>query len=368
MLRIVMVIPTIDAIGGAERQVLLLAIELRRRGHEVTVIALSGDGGTEKVKLAESGVLFVTLAMRKAWIDPRGWRRYVVWAREHRPQVVHAHLAHASWFARWVRLICPVRVVVDTIHTSNVGGLKRRLGYRLSDWLSDEVTCVSSAVAESAARISRGRTLTIVPNGVLIPEIRRQDMPPGRRFQWIAVGRLERVKDYPTLLGALAMLPDAALTIAGAGRDEAALHALCGQLGIEDRVSFAGFQQEVDPLLRAADAFVLSSLWEGLPVSVLEAQAIGLPVVATDGRGTTEAMVVNETGLAVPVGDVEALAGAMRAIMAISTEERAAMGRAGRAWVAANFSLPVVVEHWERLYTRLLEDSSEPGRFARSTC
>jgi glycosyltransferase involved in cell wall biosynthesis len=365
MLKVAIVIPTIDAIGGAERQVLLLAVELRQRGHEVTLIALSGNGGMEGARLVSAGVGFVTLEMRKAWIDPRGWWRYLRWARGSRPEVMHAHLPHASWFARWVRLLCPVRVVMDTIHTSNAGGPGRRFGYRLSDWLSNQLTCVSEAVAEAAQGMTLRQDLTIVPNGVVMPELKQRETRLDDGFRWVAVGRLERVKDYPTLLRAFALLARATLTIAGSGRAEAALQELAVQLQIEDRVAFAGFQAEVYGLLRGADGFVLSSLWEGLPVSVLEAQAAGLPVVATDGHGTSEAMIAGLSGLLVPIGDVAALAKAMAAVMAMPNNERTAMGAAGRAFVEQRFALPVVVEGWEKLYARLLAENPKAKRHAR---
>jgi glycosyltransferase involved in cell wall biosynthesis len=365
MIRIAMVIPTIDAIGGAERQVLLLAAELKRCGHEVTLIALSGNGNMQREGLASAGVEFVALAMRKAWIDPRGWWRYFLWARKHRPEIVHAHLPHGSWFARWVRLLCPVRAVVDTIHTSKAGGTGQRLGYRLSDWLSDQVTCVSEAVAATARSLTPRGNVAIVPNGVVLPEMAKREESRDEDFRWVAIGRLERVKDYPTLLRAVALLAGATLTIAGSGREEAALRELAVQLRIESRVVFAGFQTEVDGLLRRADGFVLSSLWEGLPVSVLEAQAMRLPVVATDGKGTREAMIAGTTGLLVPVGDAEALAKAMLTIMEMPLTERMAMGAAGRTLVEAKFSLPVVVERWQQLYAQLMAENSASRRWAR---
>jgi glycosyltransferase involved in cell wall biosynthesis len=363
MFRLALVIPTIDLIGGAEKQVLLLAVELGQRGHAVTLVALSGTGGEEKKRLSDAGVGFVALEMRKAWVDPRGWWRYLRWARRYRPEVIHAHLPHGSWFARWIRVLWPVRVVMDTIHTSNAGGPGRRIGYRLSDWLSNHVTCVSEAVAATAKGMILRNHLTILPNGVAMPEMQRRDKSDG--FQWIAVGRLEHVKDYPTLLRAFASVSDATLTIAGSGREERALRQLAVQLGIESRVVFAGFQTELHKLLKNADGFVLSSLWEGMPVSVLEAQAAGLPVVATEGNGTREAMIAGRTGLLVPVGDVAALAGAMRALMEMPVSERMAMGTAGRAFVEERFSLPVVVELWEALYARLMVENPRARRRAR---
>ena len=362
-------IPTIDQIGGAERQVLLLSKELSARGWRVTLLALSGNGLNVAAELASVNVNFLSLEMRKAWIDPRGWLRYRAWFRIHRPAIVHAHLPHATWFARWVRLLAPIRVLVDTIHTSkttsNSGGPGRILGYRLSNWLTNQVTCVSEAVANAVliADLASLEKLRVIPNGVILPP------PPSRNhnenFQWIAVGRLAPVKDYSTLLHAFAALPGQPnLQIIGIGPDEARLRSLAVELQIAPRVHFAGFKADVQPLLAAADGFVLSSLWEGLPVSVLEASAAGLPIVATDAAGTREAILPSETGLLVPIADPASLAKAMTRIMLTSKEQRRQMGANGRRFVETNFSLPKVVDQWEALYIQLLRDHPNPLRRA----
>jgi glycosyltransferase involved in cell wall biosynthesis len=364
-----MLVPTIDEIGGAESQVLLLAVELTRRGWRISVIALSGSGGTASARLSIAGVDYVSLRMRRGWFDPRGWVRYLDWAASNQPSVVHSHLPHATWFARWVRPLSPVRVVIDTIHTSNTGPIGRRLGYRLSDWLSDRVTCVSESVANAAtsAKMVSHDKLIILPNGVRlppsIPNRRDEEHSP---FLWIAVGRLAPVKDYPTLFRAFATLRGSPrLVIAGAGPEEIALRDLAVNLGIEERVEFAGYRLDIHSLLVKADAFVLSSLWEGLPVSVLEAQAAGLPVVATDAAGTREAVLAGQSGLLVPVGGSAALSSAMNQIMDSPREMRRSMGDCGKQFIQQRFSLAAVADRWEALYLELLKANPRPARWAK---
>ena len=335
----------------------------------MTILALSGTGAAIGGELSQAGVAFLSLGMRKAWIDPRGWLRYLRWTRHNRPDLLHSHLPHATWFARWVRMLVPVQVQIDTLHTNRIGGPPQRLGYRVSSFLNNAVTCVSSSVAESAASagIALRQHLKILHNGVPLPDLElesdeNQDSH-SEPFRWIAVGRLAPVKDYPTLLSAFANLPgQPRLQIVGAGSDEAVLRSLAAQLKIHSRVHFAGFQSEVFPLLKAADAFVLSSRWEGLPIGVLEAAASGLPVVATNGVGTCEAMLPGETGILIPVGNSAALAEAMAVVMAMPGEERRAMGSRGRNLVEQRFSLPVVVDQWERLYAELLQANPRPSR------
>ena len=363
---IAMVIPAIDQIGGAERQVLLLAKALAARQWRVSLIALSGSAAEQSEDLATADVQFVPLGMRKAWIDPKGWLHYLRWAKANKPEILHSHLPHATYFARAARLVSfissvPSCAVVNTIHTSNAGPSSRRRAYRFSHWLSDQVTCVSQAVAESVLGAAIASEVAVIPNGIELPKLidevdRVRSKDQSSPFHWIAVGRLASVKDYPTMLRAFASIElPAQLTILGIGPDLHSLRSLATELSIEDRVHFAGFQANVQSWLASADAFVVSSLWEGLPVAVLEASAAGLPVVATNGPGTSAAILPDQSGLLVPVGDSAALAVAMTQIITMPDSERKAMGIAGRRFVEQQYSLANTAEKWEALYQALLE-------------
>jgi len=357
--KIALIIPTIDHIGGAERQLLHLARELASRGWQVTVVALSGTGGPEAATLRSLNISFLSLEMRKAWLDPRGWLRFLRWARLHRPDILHAHLPHATWFARCIRPFARIGVLIDTIHTTSTGTNGRKLLYRITNPLTTHVTCVSHAVAESAlaARMVSAAKLTLLPNGVPLPPLTARQSSP--TFRWIAVGRLAPVKDYPTLLHAFATLPShATLQIVGTGPEELTLRSLSASLNIADRVHFSGFHADIPPLLAQADAFVQSSLWEGLPISILEASASALPVVATDAAGTREALIPGQTGLIAPIGDSSALAATMAEVMALPHSERKKIGQHGRQFVEQNFSLSAITTQWEALYRRLLRRES----------
>jgi glycosyltransferase involved in cell wall biosynthesis len=368
MIRLAYLIPTLDEIGGAERQLLLLAKAFAARGWHVTVIVLSGYGGDAAEELKDCGIFFYSLHMRKAWLDPLGWIRYLAWHAVNRPDIVHAHLPHATFFSRFARLIAPVPVLVDTIHTIHTGTRTRRFLMRRTRSLPSHVTCVANSVAHAytAARVLLEKRVSIVPNAIdtaSLPSSHPMPESTPHPFLWIAVGRLTTVKDYPTLLRAFAQLPeDSRLTIAGAGPDQASLAQLVRTLGIEDRVHFAGFVANIWPLLAASDAFVLSSLWEGLPVSILEASAAGLPVVATQTEGAREALNTCESGWFVPVGDHTALATAMAAVMAMTTLERSEIGTRNRQITLQHYSLPVIANRWADLYTHLLDSHPKPAR------
>jgi glycosyltransferase involved in cell wall biosynthesis len=373
---VALLIPGIDKIGGAERQAITLAQGLTQRGWRASMVALSGSGGTASQELLSARVDFVSLHMRKGIADPLGWAAFTQWIRSECPDVLHAHLPHATWMARGARLLAPVRVVVDTVHTSATGRAARRLGYGATAWLSDRVTMVSHAAADAFVRAGmvRRERVSLLPNGVDVQRWRpdsatrsavRRELGAKDEFVWFTAGRLEHVKDYPTMILAFMGLAESArLVIAGDGSQESRLRKLVQALEIEDRVLFLGFQPDVRPWVQAADGFVLSSLWEGLPVSLLEAAACEIPCVATNVAGTREVVLDGETGFLASAESPASLRRAMMRLMHMAPEARRSMGRVARERVTELFSLEGVLDRWEALYRRLLQENSSPRRLA----
>ena len=378
MKHIAYVIPTLDRIGGAEQQVILLATGFAERGWRVSIITLSGGRRHLVRKLESAEIAFHSLEMRKGLADPRGWVRLHCWIRQNQPDIVHAHLPHASLLARWSRLAAPMRVLIDTIHSPATGGVLRKLGYRMSASLPDVVTAVSRTAAGPwlSSGIAKEKRLAIIPNGVEIERWRRDDdirnamrerLRLRNEFLWLSVGRLDPVKDHSTLLWALALLPsDAELVIAGDGQLRDPLRALAHELGLADRVHLPGFQTDVLPWMCAADGFVLSSRWEGLPIALLEAAACCLPVVVTDIPGAREVLPDLRGNQAAPVGDEKALAAAMQALMCLPATERHDLGQRNHKSVCGRFNLDEVLNQWENLYNLQLERNPQRSRFGTS--
>lgn len=378
MSHLALIIPGFGRIGGAERQVILLATGLRRRGWRVSVVALSGAGGDAAAQLLAAGAGFLTLEMHKGLADPRGWVRFHRWLRRESPDVVHAHLPHGAWLARWSRLAAPMRVLVDTLHSSSTGTLGLHLGYRWSNWLPDRVTAVSRAVADAhlLARTATVAKLAVLPNGVDVEAWRpdaavrtpvRRELGLDDEFLWLAAGRLDPVKDYPALLQAMVRLPQTArLVIAGGGPLASELRRLSKESGLDCRVRFLGFEPDLRRWMQAADGFVLSSRWEGLPMGLLEAAACALPAVATDVPGTREVIVHGQTGLLATQGSAMALGEAMIRMMRTPLDERKAMGERARQRMIEHFSLEAILDRWEALYDGLLQKNLRPMRWGRA--
>jgi glycosyltransferase involved in cell wall biosynthesis len=272
---------------------------------------------------------------------------------------------HANLLARLIRLVLPVHRVIGTLHSiaesaRDSGGLVHRDRlYRLTDSLADVTVAVAEAVAARhiSARAVPRRKVRVIPNGIEVGRFRpddaararlRMELSAGKDFVWLAAGRLNWKKDYPTLLGAMQRLRDGVLWIAGGGPLESELQAQARGLGC--RVRFLGVRDDVPALMNAADGLVLSSIVEGMPMVLLEAAASGLPCVATAAGGAGEVVVHGETGLLVPVGDSQALAECMQRMVGMGAAEREAMGSAARKRAGERFDMAVVVKQWEELY------------------
>ena len=178
----------------------------------------------------------------------------------------------------------------------------------------------------------------------------------------LTVARLDKQKGLPTLLEAAAQVPEAVFVLVGEGPERAALEAQCRELGLEERVIFAGFRQDIPAWLGHCNLFVLPSLYEGVPLSLLEAMAAGKPVIASAIPGNDEAVTHAETGWLVPPGDATALARAIRLLLADQVlAQRLAF--AGQARARREFSSEAMMQQVEQVYTELLE-KAQKGRQA----
>jgi glycosyltransferase involved in cell wall biosynthesis len=176
------------------------------------------------------------------------------------------------------------------------------------------------------------------------------------QFTWLAVGRIDIQKDYPNMLAAIAGSPKMSiLLIAGDGPLRSSIEQLTRGFGISDRIRFLGIRKDIPALMAAADAYVMSSAWEGLPMVLLEASAAGLPIVATDVGGNNEVIRDRVSGFLVPAKNSGALTDAMRHMEELSPDSRRSQGLAGREHVSKHYSLSSVVDQWEQIYGSLLQ-------------
>lgn len=355
---------TTTGFGGAERQVLQLATTMRSRGWSVGVVSML-PMHEQFLALESSGVRLASLDMTAGVADPRGLVRLARLLRAWRPRVVHGHMVHGILLTRLVRLLTPVSRVVSTMHSTEQGAQWRYYAFRLTDRLAEVTTTVSEvALDETVRRRAVGsKGIHLVPNGIQTrdyaedPELRastRSALGLDRRFTFLTVGRLAPVKRQTDLLTAMRIVkqdvPSVQLLIAGKGPLEPALRRQIAQDDLEQHVSMLGLRRDVRALMQAADGFVMSSAWEGLPMVLLEAAASSLPAVVTDVGGSRDVIVEGETGLLSPALDPPALATEMLRLVRMEPMARRRMGLRAMERATRSFDIERVADRWEELY------------------
>jgi glycosyltransferase involved in cell wall biosynthesis len=365
-MRIVYVLTSLG-MGGAERLVLALASRMAERGHKVQLLILRPpvpEQWPTALPVVHLGMRRTPFSVLSGLIQAR---RFL---REHRQDLIHSHSFHPNFVARLLKLFLPSTAVLSTVHNVYEGGWLRMLAYRLTDGLSRQTTAVSQAAADRFVRLKAvpQRKCTVLTNGIdtaeFAPDAGRRatlkaEMDAGENFVWLTAGRIAPPKDYPNLLRAFALVTaarsDTRLWVAGEGNvDEVSgLARLARELGLTGRVRWLGLRRDLPALLDAADAFVLASAWEGMPLALGEAMAMEKPVVATDVGGVRE--LVADAGMIVPAKDSSALAAAMLRIIQMSAHGRRTLGRAARARIESQFGMDAKVDEWEALYTTVLK-------------
>lgn len=356
---------TLAETGGAQAYVRELVPGLV--GEFDVTVAAYGPGPLGEA-VSERGATFVALRHVRRPLSPRDLLGIVeLWrlCRRLRPDLVHLNSSKAGVLGRVAAWLARVPVRLFTAHgwafkaTGGRSATVYRWADRLVAPLTTTVICVSETELRAGleARVCRRGRSVVIRNGVELGQVAAH----GERSQVavVSVGRLAEPKDFATLVRATSMPQPVpfSLEILGDGPDRHSLEELADALGVAGRVRFLGEVNDVAARLLRADVFVLSSSSEGLPISVLEAMATGLPVVATAVGGLPELVEDGITGFLVPPGDHAALGAAIAELVG-EPERRARMGAAGRARAEAQFSIDACRSAHLELYRRLLASAA----------
>ncbi|MEZ5850088.1 MAG: glycosyltransferase [Hyphomicrobiaceae bacterium] len=314
--------------GGIETLVLDLLVS---GGGATHVFSLDGttDGLVSSWPALEAVRDLIVGFDHKGGFSPRLMQRLAGELAARRPRAVVVHhmgpLVYGGIAARLARVPVLVHVEHDGWHLE--GGKDGRLT-QMVEWLSrPRHVAVSQAVSDSLAAVLPHAEIRVITNGLDLARFMPGDKAAARRRLGLpvagriigSVGRLTRVKGHDVLVAAAELLPaDVLVAIVGDGAEAANLHALASSRGVGERVRFLGQRDDIAAILPAFDVFCLPSRSEGLPRSIIEAQACGVPVVATDVGGVSEA-ICPLSGALVPPEDPAALAVALTEVLAASS-------------------------------------------------
>ena len=363
---------TLAEVGGAQSYVASLLPALV--GQFDVTVAAHGPGPLRDATEAADHARFVPLKSVQQPISPMrdlaGFVELLRLLRRERPDILHANSSKAGALGRLAAFLTGVPIRIFTVHGwafAAHSGVSARL-YRWADRLVRPLTTTTICVSERelAAGLAAGtcaaERAVVILNAVDVTGSPRSKPVDRKRPLIVSVGRLKAPKDFPTLVRALGKLtPDSfEAVIVGEGPDRGRLEEEIEALGLGERVRLAGERRDVPELLAGADVFVLSSNSEGMPVSVLEAMAAGLPVVASRVGGVPEQVTDGETGLLVEPGDPDELAAAL-ARLNHDPELRRRLGAAARARAERAFDLEPFRRAHVELYSRELASRRLPA-------
>jgi glycosyltransferase involved in cell wall biosynthesis len=339
MSRIGIFFPSLAA-GGVERIMVTMAREFVRHGHAVDLVVGSKSGEFLSTVPPEVSVYDLRLPPPHTALRLPGLIRYL---RQERPAVLLSATDGSNLIALWARRLAGVKTrVVITVHLvwSEHAALESRKGWqkaikyrfampllmRFSYPWAERVVAVSHGVARGLASVSKLPLdcITVAYNPIVTPDLQEKMQAPVQH-EWLTsntipvilgVGKLSSEKDFSTLIRAFALVRQhrpARLVILGEGPERPLLEALVQDLGIAQDVALPGFVANPYAWMKRASLFVLSSLFEGLSTVLVEAMAVGTPVVSTDcPGGVREILAEGDYGIIVPRREAAALAEAIR--------------------------------------------------------
>jgi len=352
--------------GGTERLVVQLCQRLRDR-FRLAVCTLD-EPGAWAAELEASGIEIIPLDRGPGFRPELGWRIARA-ARIRGAKVIHSHHYSPFVYGLIATLVHPDLRLVFTEHGRLSDGPpspKRKIVNPVLGRLRGEHFAVSQALKESmAAEGFPSSRITVVPNGIDPGRVPTAEDRQGARrelgietdtFVVGTVARLDPVKDLGTLIEAFARLrvarPRSLLVIVGDGPERCRLEGVVRQHDVASSVRLVGQRNDARTLLGAFDVYVNSSTSEGVSLSILEAMAAQLPVVATRVGGTPEVILDGSTGMLVPARSADALAHALT-VLAAEAPQRTVLGESARLSVEQRFTIDRMVDHYARVYARL---------------
>jgi len=356
--------------GGAERVFTNLANAFAEKGMVVDFVLGKAEGPNlsqidRRINLVDLGTNSVY-----GWIRPM--KHYL---KERHPELILSGLHHANLIALYANMLSGTKTrIIVSVHgtmSHDIGKSRKKLAkaipllVRVFYPKADKIICVSNGVAQELINkyhLPKSK-IQVIYNPVVTQDMFKKaeeplDHPwfqPGQPPVILGVGRLTAAKDFETLIKAFALVrnkTETRLMILGEGPERAKLEQFVKQLGLENDVSMPGFVDNPYKYMKRSSVFVLSSRWEGLPTVLVEALALGLPVVSTDcPSGPAEILENGKWGRLVPVGDPKALADAI--LVAMNDERGKGVER------AKEFSLDKIVDQYVALIKELERDTDD---------
>jgi len=336
-------------LGGAEKVVLDLATHLNQNGYHCTVATINNEIERLEQFKANNISLLIGGAEKKSSSVLKSFNKIVQYVKKEKITIIHAHLFHGLLAAYYAKLFCPKVKIVFSPHSISLGSkLRERFTH-----LTKNLRNIDLILHQNNLRNFIKKDYRIIPNGVAMPnEFKRT--PNFDKFIFLAIGNLRAEKNHLLLLSAAKKLLEAnfsnfEIQIAGEGKMRQQLENEISQLQIQKYVKLLGKQLNVLPLYENANAFVLPSKWEGMPLSVLEAASYQLPVITTPVGSLTE-IINQQNGYLVSEDQFH------NAMINVLENYSSSLIKAEKLqqWVADNYNYEILFKQYEKVYEELL--------------
>ena len=345
--RVLFISPSLSK-GGAETQMLKIAKFLTANDFEVMIISLKPINEFE----TDFSKIGIRVEYLKSWFGrpAHNWMQLKKLIRDFGPEHVVAFMFIAILFARMLKLSLDFKLI-SSIRTSVINR-KWYLPYKLSIGMDDALVFNSQASKDNFERLKLAKKGgLVIHNAISVPDLSTISCRPRAVFTWVCVAHFRWNKDYVTLFEAIALLKPGAfrLEIIGELNEETWPHRMILDLGIQNYVRILGFKQNTAEYLKAADAFVLSSHYEGMPNAILEAMAHGKPVVVTAIDCNKEFIEAAKCGMLSEPLNARSLADQMKKMMDMSPTGRYVLGQNGKKYIESHFSEQQILHQWMEL-------------------
>ena len=352
MKKVLLVVPTLLQ-GGGQKFVLDLAKGLDKNEFPVRVLVYFKQRHRAFADFARDNNIETVYLNKKKGFDLSFFKQLKKAVKEFEPDVIHTHLNSMLYLLPFYRRS---QIKLHTVHTlaqKEHYGLQKLVNFVAFHLLGVVPVGISDTVADTIAQTHHLKrdTIPVVYNGV---DCKRYAIPKVETdtFNFVTVGTIYEVKNFPFLVNCFAQLhkqhPETRLTIVGNGAQRGMLTQQIEQLGLEDAITITGTVGNVEDYLAAADVYVASSLFEGLPLSILEAMAAGLPIISTNVGGVPDVVRNGENGLLIPSGDYEAYIAALTELTE-NGEKRAVLATRSKE-LSKNYDEELTIHGYESLY------------------
>lgn len=364
--------------GGAETMLYKLLSGIDRAEFDNQVLSLSNIGSIGR-QIQTLGITVKALGINRRLPNPFKLWRLAGALRSYSPDVIQSWMYHADFAAGLAnRVVTKARLAwgirqgnLDHIESKTTTHWIAKLCAKMSSWVPDKIVCCSEVACEHHADFGYARDkMIVIPNGFDIETFRPdqkareevlRELGVSKKSVLIGlVARFDPLKDHRTFVTAAGILagqsPEPHFLLCGDGVtwDNEQLCQWIEQAGMRERCHLLGLRRDIPRITAALDVATSSSYGEGFPNVVGEAMACGVPCVVTDVGDSR--LIVGDTGKVVARRGAQALASAWRALIDLGAEGRARLGEAARRRIVQSYSLPAIVEQYERLYRELAED------------